>query len=141
MLLEKLDQDIKEAMKNRDNEKKDALRMIKGEIPRLNLKAGENPTDEQIHKIIKKLIKGEVIVLEYSGQDPSISRFIGILEEYLPQMMDKGQIQSWIVDNIDLSQFNPKIKAMGPIMKHLNGKADGKLVKQILTETEEFIAG
>jgi uncharacterized protein YqeY len=134
MLLETIESDLKKAMLAKDEDKKSALRMVKGEIPRLNLKAGEKPTDEDIQKIITKLIKSELLVLEYSGQDKDNSAFVNILSQYLPQMMNKAQVQSWIVDNIDLSQFPSKIKAMGAIMKHLKGKADGNLVKDILLE-------
>lgn len=132
MLIEKLENDLKQAILKRDEEKKNAIRMVKGEIPRLNLKAGEKVTDEQIQKIISKLIKSEILVIEYSGQDKNDSTFIKVLEDYLPQMMMEEEIKTWINDNINLDDFNPKIKAMGKIMGSLKDKADGNLVKKIL---------
>lgn len=134
MLIEKLENDLKQAILKRDEEKKNAIRMVKGEIPRLNLKAGEKATDEQIQKIISKLIKSEILVIEYSGQDKNDSTFIKVLEDYLPQMMMEEEIKTWINDNINLDDFNPKIKAMGKIMGSLKDKADGNLVKKILLE-------
>lgn len=139
MLLDKIEADLKKAMLAKDEDTKSALRMVKGEVPRLNLKAGEKPTDEDIQKIITKLIKSETLVLEYSGQDKDTSAYVNILSQYLPQMMNKAQVQSWIVDNIDLSQFSSKIKAMGAIMKHLKGKADGNLVKNVLLDMDVFL--
>jgi uncharacterized protein YqeY len=131
-MLNKIKSDLKRAMLSRDSARCDALRMIIGEIPRLNLKADQEPTDEQIFDIIKKLIKSELIVLEYSGQDTS--EYVDILEEYIPTMMSEKQILNWIEENVDLNKFNPKVKAMRIIMKSLKGKADGALVRGLLSK-------
>lgn len=131
MILDKINTDLAKAMLERNEEVKDALRLVKGEIPRLNLKVGVVPTDEQILKIISKMIKSEKTVLEYRGETKS--PFIEILEKYLPQMMSEDDIVIWIDENIVINDFNPKIKAMGKIMKSLKGKADGNLVRKILS--------
>lgn len=132
MLIEKIKKDLTEAMKNGNDVQKMALRMIMGEIPRLNLKAGQVANDEQILSIIKKLIKSEKMTLSYSGQDEALSEYINILEGYLPQMMTQDEIIAWIKENIDMENFNPPVKAMGMIMKELKGKADGQLVRDLL---------
>jgi uncharacterized protein len=124
-----------EAMKSDNGDVKNALRMILGEVPRLNLKKDQQPTDEQILSIIRKLIKSETLVCEYSGKDVCDSKYLSILDSYMPKMMSRDEICSWLIKNkdiIDLSKFNPQVKAMGLIMKHLKGKADGKEVRSIL---------
>ena len=132
MLIEKIKADLKQAMIDKDEKKKSTLRMVLGEIPRLNKKAGEGATDQEVETIIKRLIKSETIVLEASGIDESESEYIKILDSYLPKMMDQEEILDWISKNVNLDDFNPKVKAMGFIMKSLNGKADGKTVKALL---------
>lgn len=139
MLIDKIKKDLTVAMKAGNKVQKMALRMIMGEIPRLNLKKDESPTDEQVLNIIRKLIKSEKMICEYSGQDECDSDYIQALEAYLPSMMNEAEIQAWIVDNINIGNFNPKIKAMGVIMKHLKGKADGALVKKALQDIEDFL--
>jgi len=134
MLLEKIKSDLKKAMLAKDEPVMSTLRMVIGEVPRLNKKAGEEVTDLEVETIIRKLIKSELLVLEHSGVDPDESIYINVLNSYIPKLMSKAQIQTWIMDNIDISQFNPKMKAMGSIMKELKGKADGNLVKEVLTE-------
>jgi uncharacterized protein YqeY len=134
MLLEKIKSDLKQAMLAKNEPVMSTLRMIIGEVPRLNKKAGEEATDLEIETIIRKLIKSELLVLEHSGVDPDESIYIKTLNSYIPKLMSKAQIQTWIMDNLDMSEFNPKMKAMGSIMKNLKGKADGNLVKQVLTE-------
>lgn len=132
MLLQKIKDDMKRAIKEQDYDLKYTTRMIIGEVPRLNKKAGIEPTDQEIEDIIKKLIKSEIIVLEYSGQDESLSLYLNILKSYLPQMLTENEIRGWIAMHVTLSDYNPKIKAMGYIMKELKGKADGNIVKKIL---------
>lgn len=135
MLLQTIKKNLTMAMKNGNIAEKDALRMVLSEVPRLNLKAGKEATDEQIQQIIRKLIKSETMVLEYSGQDESKSEYINILREYLPKMMSHEDVCIWLAENrniIDLDKFRPQIKAMGPIMKHLKGKVDGNIVRKIL---------
>jgi len=54
------------------------------------------------------------------------------LTGYLPQMAGEAEIAAWINENIDFSQYNSKMQAMGPIMKHFGANADGNTVKEIL---------
>jgi uncharacterized protein YqeY len=113
-LQDKLKDDLKTAIKARDEDKKDALRVIMGEMARLDKK--QFPDDEII-KILKKLVKSEKEMLEKSGRGET-SAFIEIIEAYLPQMASADDIRQWISANIDFSAFKNKMQAMGPIMAH-----------------------
>jgi uncharacterized protein YqeY len=132
MLIDEIKKDLTTAIKKGYKTQKDTLRMIIGEIPRLNLKKDQKPTDEQVLRIIGQLIKSEQTVCNYSGQDDCNNDYITILKHYLPKMMNEAEIQQWIVDNINIGEFNPKIKAMGAIMRLLKGKADGGMVREVL---------
>jgi uncharacterized protein YqeY len=139
MLIDEIKKDLTTAIKKGYKTQKDTLRMVIGEIPRLNLKKDQQPTDEQVLRIIGQLIKSEQTVCNYSGQDDCNNDYITILKHYLPKMMSEAEIQQWIVDNINIGEFNPKIKAMGVIMKHLKGKADGATVRKVLQGIEDFL--
>ena len=131
-LHEKLKSDLKVSMKEGDAVKTEALRVVIGEFPRLNKKAGELPTDEDVLKILKSLQKNEMVMLESQGYETS--SYLQIIESYLPKMMTKEEIVEFIgASNIDMSKFKNKMQAMGPIMKELKGKADGNLVKEVLS--------
>jgi uncharacterized protein YqeY len=127
-LQDKIKDDLKSAMKARDEAKKDALRVIMGEMARLDKK--QFPDDEII-KILKKLIKSEKEMLEKSGGGET-SPFIDIIDTYLPRMATEDEIRSWITDNIDFSAYKNKMQAMGPIMAHFGASVDGNVVKQVL---------
>jgi len=116
------------AMKAKDEEKKDTLRVILGEFGRLDKK---ELSDDEVVKILKKLMKSEKEVLEKKG-DETDSRFIKIIENYLPKMATEADITKWIEQNIDFSEFKNKMQAMGLIMKHFGVTADGNAVKKIL---------
>lgn len=132
MLEERIRTDLKEAMLARDMDKCNTLKMVLGEIPRLNKKADKAVTDTEMINIIRKLVKSELLVLEYSGVDAGSSTYIRTLEKYLPKMMEEREIKQWVLDNVDLSAYNKCEQAMGKVMKALKGKADGNLVRRVL---------
>lgn len=132
MLEERIRKDLMEATLARDREKSSTLKMILGEIPRLNKKAGVKATNTEIEIIIRKLIKSEKLVIEYSNGTGGSSTYIRTLEKYVPKMMDELEIKQWVLDNIDLSAYSNTVQAMGKVMKVLKGKADGNIVKRAL---------
>lgn len=127
-LREKIKKDLVAAMKAKDEARKETTRVILGELSRCDQK---DPTDDQVIKILKKLIKSERELLEKTGAEND-SAFITIVEGYLPQMATEDEIAAWIRENIDFSAYKNKMQAMGPIMKHFGATADGNAVKAIL---------
>ena len=144
-LLDKLKQDLKTAMLNKDPEGRNATRQIMAEFPKLTvpltLESGKKSTrpkkpaeitDDDIIGIIKGLVKSEQMVLE--AKKETTSKYLEILQAYLPKMVSAEEIVAWIRENIDFSQYKNKMQAMGSIMKHFGKAADGKQVNQILQE-------
>ena len=144
-LLEKIRQDLKTAMLNKDQEARNAMRQIMAEFPKLTvpitLESGKKSTrlkkpgeitNDDIIGIINSLVKSELTVLEAKSE--SSSAYLKILQSYLPRMADREEIAAWIAENIDFSHYKNKMQAMGTIMKHFGKTANGKLVNQILQE-------
>ena len=146
---EKIRQDLKTAMRNKDAMVRDALRQVMSEYPSLTvpvqvkledgrtkdttrLKRAEEITDEDVVGIIRKLVKSEKVVLE--ARQEKTSGYLQTLQAYLPQMATREEIENWIRENIDFAGFKSPMQAMGPIMKHFGKTADGNLVKQVLQE-------
>ncbi|GBC60534.1 hypothetical protein DENIS_1491 [Desulfonema ishimotonii] len=128
-LQEQIKSDLKIAMKAKDEERKNAIRVVMGEFARLESKA---LSDDDVIKVLKKLIKSERELLEKTGG--AETPFIGILEAYLPQMASEADILAWVRENIDLSEFKNKMQAMKPIMAHFGTQANGNVVKKILQQ-------
>jgi len=129
-LQQKIKKDLVEAMKAKDEDRKNTLRVIMGEFGRQDQKEID---DAVVIQIIKKLVKSEKEVMERTGAiEPS--PFIIIAEAYLPQSAGEEEIRAWISANIDFEAFKNKMQAMKPIMQHFGSKADGSLVKKVLSE-------
>ena len=144
-LLEKIKADLKTALRSKDSEVKGALRLIMAEFPKLTvpltlesgkkttrLKKSEEITDDDVIGIVRGLVKSEKTVLEAKQEETS--EYLQILEAYLPRMASEEEIEEWISNNIDFSQFKNKMQAMGAIMKHFGKMADGQQVKHILSK-------
>ena len=144
-LHDKLKEDLKLAMKTRNDALKNTVRQIMSEFFKLTVpvvleggkkstrpKKAEEITNDDIIGIIQGLIKSEHIVLE--AKQETASDYLRILESYLPRQASAEEITTWIKANIDFSRFKNKMQAMGPIMKQFGKTADGKLVNQILKE-------
>lgn len=127
-LQEQIKKDLMVAMKAKDEEKKSALRIVIGEFGRAEKK---ELSDDDVVKTLKKLIKSERETLEQSGK-PGASRYIEILESYLPQMATDDDIRNWILQNIDFADYKNKMQAMRDIMSHFGSAVDGNQVKAIL---------
>jgi len=124
---ERIKGDLIEAIKAKDAEKREALRVVLGEFDRQDKK---DLTDQEVAAVLRKLVKSERETLELKGESDSV--FARTLEEYLPKMATDEEITAFIHDNIDFSQFKNMMQAMGPIMKHFGETADGHAVKRIL---------
>ena len=144
-LLEKVRQDLKTAMLNKDQEARNAMRLIMAEFPKLTvpltlesgkkstrLKKPEEISNDDIIGIIIGLVESEQTVLE--AKKETTSEYLDILRSYLPRMVSREDIVAWVKENIDFSQYKNKMQAMGTIMKHFGKTADGKQVNQILQE-------
>lgn len=127
-LQEQIKKDLVQAMKDKDDEKKGTLRVVMGEFARAATKV---LSDDEVMKIMKKLVKSERETLEQSGRTGA-SRYIDILESYLPKSASDDVLCQWIAENIDFSKYKNKMQAMKDIMGHFGSAADGSRVKEIL---------
>ena len=144
-LSEKLKSDLKTAMLAKDTDRKNTIRLIMAEYPKLTvpitlesgkkttrLKKPDEITDDDVLDIIRKLVKSEKTVLETKNEVSS--EYLNMLEEYLPQMAGREEITAWIEENIDFSAYKNRMQAIGTVMKHFGKLADGSLVKKILQD-------
>lgn len=142
-LQEKLKEDLKAAMRAKNETLRNTIRQVMSEFFRLTVpvileggkkstrpKKPEEITNDDIIGIIQGLVKSEHIVLE--ARKESSSDYLRMLEAYLPRQASREEIIAWVRENIDFSAFKNRMQAMGVIMKHFGKRADGKLVNQIL---------
>jgi len=124
---ERIKSDLMDAIKAKDVERREALRVVLGEFDRQDAK---KLTDEDVVGVLRRLAKSERETLHLKGE--SDSGFLRTIEAYLPKLATDEEIAAYIQENIDFSEFKNKMQAMGPIMKHFGTTADGNAVKRVL---------
>ena len=131
-----------EAMKAKDKDTKDTLSMLLAALKNKAIDKREDLTEEEEVQVVLKEIKQTKESLEMTPTDRTdlIEEFqkrIAVLEGFAPKMMDAEEIKAIITGVLaDLGIDAPTAKDKGRIMKELmpkvKGKADGKLVNEIV---------
>ena len=139
-LKDKIIGDLTAAMKAKDANRLSVLRMVKANIMNRQIEKGADLTDEEITKALQSLVKqrkDSIDQYEKAGRaelvDKEQSELV-VLEEYLPQVASKEEIERAVTDAISETGAT-SVKEMGAVMKaaqaRLAGKsADGKLVSE-----------
>ena len=139
---EKINDEIKLSMKEKNVDKLSALRSVKSAILLELTKDGKtNMSDEIAIQIISKLVKQrkESASIFKSKNRVDLEKEelsqIKYLEVYLPKQLSEDEIEEYIrtklneMDNVSLKDMG---SLMGLLMKELSGKADGKIISKIL---------
>lgn len=142
-LTEQINNDIKAAMKAREQDKLAALRDIKSKLLLEATSGSGEITEETENKIVLKLYKQRMdthaLYVEQGREDLAADEKFqaDIIANYMPEMMGEEEIRKVVQEKIaSMGASGPQDigKVMGPIMGQLNGKADGKLISQIVKE-------
>lgn len=146
MLKQKIQDDLKSAMKAGDAPKRDTLRMIDSMIKNTEIekmKREKGLTDEEVQEVIARGIKQRKdSVAQYeAGGRPELAEKekaeIEILLSYMPKQMSEEEVRNVVKEIIVQTGASTKAdmgKVMGEAMGKLKGKADGNLVKKIVEE-------
>jgi uncharacterized protein YqeY len=140
--IDEVRKDMVEAMKAKDKETKDSLSMLLSALKNKAIDKRADLTEEEEIQVILKEIKQTKESLEMTPSDRTdlIAEFknrIAVLEKYAPKMMDADEIKAIVLSVLaDLGIETPTAKDKGKIMKELmpkvKGKADGKLVNEVV---------
>ena len=139
---ERIDEEIKSAMRAKDQVKMDTLRMVKSDFKNAEIDKKAELTDEERFAIIQKSIKkrGDAIEMFKTGGRQDLvdkeTREAEILKTFLPAQIGEAEIQALVKEAIAASGASSKKdmgKVMGALMPKVKGKADGRLVQQIVS--------
>ena len=137
---EKITNDLKAAMKAKEELRLSCLRLLKTSIKNKQVEKGEKLKDEDIEALISSAIrKGQEAAQEFNkGNREDLAAKeeaeIKILYDYLPKQLDSVEIEKIIKEIItELSIDSPKDlgKVMKAAMVRMSGKAQGKEVNEI----------
>ena len=130
------------AMKARDKDRKDSLSALLSALKNKAIDKRADLTEEEENQVILKEIKQTQETLELTPPDRTdiieeCKSRIAVLQEFAPHMMDEAEIRAVAAEVLaGLGIETPTAKDKGKIMKELmprvKGKADGKLVNEVL---------
>ena len=142
-LSEKINNDLKEAMKNKDSFKLGVIRMVKGAMQLEKSNPRAELTDDDVIKVLSKQIKmrkESITQFESAGREDLVEqnkKELEILNTYMPKQLSLEELNK-IIDKVFEEVKPTSIKDMGMIMKSLSplikGKADMSLVNTIIKE-------
>ncbi|MBU0633286.1 GatB/YqeY domain-containing protein [bacterium] len=138
-LKEQINTDIKEAMKAKDNAKRDALRLLSSAFKQIEVDERKELSDDDVVKIIQKQIKQRNDAIEQyqtAGRDDLVekeSSEIAYYEPYLPKQLSDDELSAAlkeIIAKTEAASMKDIGKVMGMASKELAGKVDGKRINE-----------
>lgn len=140
-LKDKLMDDLKSAMKDKDTVRKNAVQMVRASVLQVEKDNKITLDDDGVIEVVAKEVKKRKDVLpeyEKSGRQDLIdelTREIEVLMVYLPQQMSEEEIEALVIDAIaqtEAKSMKDIGKVMAVIMPKTKGKADGKVINNFV---------
>jgi len=136
----KLQDDLKEAMKNKDAFKRDAIRFLMSALKQIEVDERKELSDEDIMKIIQKSLKQRedaISAFQEAGRNDLVEKETAeaaLLKSYLPQQLSddalKGILQKHIAA-LGITSMKEIGKLMPVVLSECAGVADGKRINLI----------
>jgi uncharacterized protein len=139
----KLNAALKEAMLNKDINRRDVIRMVLSAVKQVEIDTRKELTGEEIVGILQKEAKKRresIDEMEKAGRTELADKEkfeLGLIEEFLPQQLSRDEIAVLVRETIDqtgVSSAKEMGKLMGALMPKVKGLADGKLVNEVVRE-------
>jgi uncharacterized protein YqeY len=142
-LLNDLNQDMKQAMKDKNKQKLSVIRMLKASLQNEAIKQGRELNEEEELTVLvreMKQRKDSLQEFEKAGRDDLVAGLqdeIAVLTPYLPRQLTEEELQEIVAQTISETGAASKAdmgKVMGALMPKVKGKADGGLVNRIVQQ-------
>lgn len=139
---------LKEAMKNKDEIKKDTITLLRSAILQVEKDNQKQLSEDEMLAIVSKEVKKRkesIADYEKANREDIVQKLkkeIEILSEYLPEQLSEEEIIKIVEEAInETGATSPRDmgKVMQAIRPKTNGKADGKVVSQIVREKLENV--
>lgn len=132
---------LKEAMQNKDTLKKDTITMLRAAILQVEKDGQKELTESEMQAIVAKEVKKRkesIADFEKGGRQDLVeqtNKEIEILSNYLPEQLSEAQVVELVVATISAvgaTGMKDMGKVMGALREKTAGKADGKLVSDVV---------
>ena len=142
-LKERLEEDIRNAMRSRDQERLESLRFLKSKIQLTEKNQLKELDEPGVVEVLSKQAKErrESIQMFQAGNRPDLvakeTAALAVVEEYLPPQMGDEELSKIIaeaIQQVGATSERDKGQVMGKVMPQVKGRADGAQVNTLLTE-------
>jgi len=142
-LLERLNNDMKQAMKNKEKDKLSVIRMIKASVQNETIKLGHDLSEEDELTVLSRELKQRKDSLhefEKAGREDLVEKIrieLTFVELYMPKQLSEEELSEIVKSTISEVGANSKAemgKVMAAIMPKVKGKADGSLVNKLVQQ-------
>lgn len=142
MDLKTLQSDMIQAMKDHDKAKKDSISVLVSAVKKLGIDAGcrDNIPEEMVNQAIMKEIKSVKEQIESCPSDRTelleeYKARLQVMEVYAPKMMSAEEVEKFVTEKFaEILATKNKGMIMKNIMPELKGKADGKVINEIVAK-------
>jgi uncharacterized protein YqeY len=138
---DKLMEDLKYSMKNKDTVRKNTVTMVRAAIKQEEIDEKIELTDEDILDIISKQVKQRKDAIEEfakGGREDLVEltkKEIDVLMEYLPKQLTEEEIEPIVketIEKVKAESMKDMGKVMNAVLPKLKGRADGSVVNKIV---------
>jgi uncharacterized protein YqeY len=142
-LKQQLQDDLKDAMRQRDAVRKRTLRLALSAIKLREVEVGRELEDPEVQTVLQKEAKQRretLEELEGAGRPDRVAEEeaeLAVLHTYLPEQLGRAEIAQEareVIDELGAKGPGQMGQVMGVLMSQLKGQADGKLVSQVVRE-------
>jgi uncharacterized protein YqeY len=143
-LLERLNNDMKQAMKNKEKDKLSVIRMMKASVQNEAIKLGKQELSEEEELTVLsrelKQRKDSLHEFEKAGREDLVEKLrleLTFVELYTPKQLSEEELSAIVKETISEVGANSKAdmgKVMSAIMPKLKGRADGSLVNKLVQQ-------
>ncbi|MBX5473696.1 MAG: GatB/YqeY domain-containing protein [Thermoleophilia bacterium] len=142
-LIEEIEGELKEAMRARDAERRDALRLILNALKSSEKELQRPLTENEELQVLQRERKRRIEAAEAfraggrEEQAAAEERELAILEEFMPEPLSEEEIEEIVDDviaEVGATSMADLGRVMADVMPQVAGRADGSLVSQIVRE-------
>ncbi len=140
---QQLNKDLADAMRAGETDKRDVLRMLTAAIKQVEVDEQKELTDQEVTDVLTKQAKQRresIADYEKAGR-PELAKVeeaeLAVIESYLPKMMSRDEIAalaSAVIADVGAQGPQAMGQVMGKLMPQVKGKADGRLVNEVVRE-------
>jgi hypothetical protein len=142
-LAERLNEDMKQALKNGDKFRLQVIRMVRASIKNQEIELRRPLNDDELIQVVSRELKQRRESLQdfqKAGREDLVAQMtaeIDIITQYLPEQLTEEEIKEIALQTMKETGASSKAdmgKLMGALMPKVKGRADGKLVNQIVQQ-------